>query len=142
MKAPRTARASSFNENTTIIEPSQIQAPKRKHKEAVKKDTAVTKQENDGMVGQRGKRRCPQCSNLVPIHSRICPECKNFEFKFKHKPKKIKEINLGNLIYSNPVINIINPLNEDEQALSAPTFGNKEFSIILDANKHYGLQDA
>lgn len=40
--------------------------------------------------GQRGKKLCPDCQQLMPIHCQKCKIC-DHEFHMNHKPKKQKE---------------------------------------------------
>ena len=44
--------------------------------------------------GRRGKKVCPDCDALVPIHSQKCQQC-SFQFKLNHKPRKVKQVLLG-----------------------------------------------
>ena len=105
--------------------PKDLEQPKPK-KQACESADSSQKRRKSGLsstskitpVGQRGKKRCPSCQQLVPIHCSRCPECKMYEFKINHKPKKLKELCLGKLIYSNPQM--------DKNV------------VTLSANKYYG----
>lgn len=58
----------------------------------VKKPVVVAKK------GKRGKKICKDCEAYVPIHSQKCPECQH-QFHLNHKPKKVKQLSLGEMCY-------------------------------------------
>lgn len=89
--------------------------------ETISSDDALEPQHP--VVGQRGKKRCEECQELVPIHCSRCPECKTFEFRMNHKPRKAKEPHFGVHIYSNVSV---------QEA--------DEISVHLDVMKYYGMQ--
>jgi hypothetical protein len=48
--------------------------------------------------GQRGKKFCPSCEELMPIHCQKCKNC-DHEFHMNHKPKKVKEMVISQTLY-------------------------------------------
>ena len=82
----RDSKLSSKSDSKKMIEESK--AAKRSSKEEPK-----------AKKGQRGKKLCPSCDELMPIHCQNCKNC-NHEFHMNHKPKKVKEQLLSSALYS------------------------------------------
>lgn len=59
----------------------------------------AVKEEHKAKKGQRGKKLCPSCDELMPIHCQYCKNC-NHEFHMNHKPKKVKEQLLSSSLFS------------------------------------------
>jgi hypothetical protein len=108
----------SSGEKASLQKKSSVKRESSNEKKSllkVKNETPL-RAEGTAKKGQRGKKMCPSCSELMPIHCQFCKNC-NYEFHMNHKPKKIKEVFTSETQYSLEQATV-NPKNRTQLILS------------------------